>query len=117
MKKSKCCNAEVEYRGGAWSDSGSIPPETFCSKCGSECEVIEEEEEVKYFDKEPNGDEKCRCGHIVKECYYNQTNGEKHQRKEREPLCSHCYSFPSDTFIESKIEAVKIIYLLIVKNV
>jgi len=72
---------------------------------------IQKEEEC--FNKQPEGNEKCRCGHIVKECYYNQTNGEEHQRKEGEPLCSHCYSFPtpSDTFIEKEktpiCEAIK----------
>ena len=30
----------------------------------------------------------------VDDCYYNQTNGEKHQRKKGEPLCIHCYSYP-----------------------
>jgi len=29
----------------------------------------------------------------VGDCYYNQTNGRKHQRKKGEPLCSHCYNF------------------------
>ena len=28
----------------------------------------------------------------VGDCYYNQTNGEEHQRKKGEPLCVHCYN-------------------------
>lgn len=42
--------------------------------------------------REPNPEDNCRIKDIkVKDCYYNQINGEKHQRKEKEPLCTHCY--------------------------
>ncbi len=29
----------------------------------------------------------------VGECYYNYIHGYKHQRKEGEKLCSHCWNF------------------------
>lgn len=35
----------------------------------------------------------------VGSCHYNQVNGLIHQRKENEPLCSHCYS-KNNNFIE-----------------
>lgn len=38
-------------------------------------------------------EDKCTAveGRKVEECYYNQIEGQKHQRQKGEPLCSHCW--------------------------
>ena len=34
IKKSKCCNAEINTRGGGYDDERICPIEDFCTKCG-----------------------------------------------------------------------------------
>lgn len=32
-KKSKCCNAKIDYEGGGYTDDGIAPIEEICTKC------------------------------------------------------------------------------------
>lgn len=54
--------------------------------------------------KEPNKKDKCLVKGIdrtVGECYYNQINVGKHQRRKGEPLCTHCYDIKTQDKIKN----------------
>ena len=57
----------------------------------------------------PEMKDKCPagCQKLVKDCYYNQIQGARHQRKDGEPLCSHCYVIPTPEATTKKSLAVE----------